>query len=189
MNIKSLLSTPKEAWMRLSDPNEKGHDVEYTLRYYYWPILGVGALLIFILFGNGIMLPSKLPFDAPFSIEYAMKGMVDFALRYATGPSLAYVLISWIYGKMVGTKLEKNLLEVFIIYNTSILMLCDMFCALLPSFTFLSVLKLYFLYIMLEGVDNFMKMDKARGLFSTLSALAIYFSPDIIHRILAFFEK
>lgn len=189
MIIKSLLSQPRETWMRLSDPNEKAHDSEYSFRTYYWPIMGVGALMIFILFGNGIMLRSKMTFDDPFSFEYAMKGMVNFTLSYFAGPTLASLVIGWACGKLAGMKFDKNQLEVFVLYNMSILMLCDMFCALLPTFTFLAVLKLYMLYIMLEGVDNFMKIERARGFFSTLSALAIYFSPDVIHRILAFFEK
>ncbi len=187
--IKGLLGEPRETWMRLSDPNEKAHDSEYSFRTYYWPIMGVGALLIFILFGNGIMLRSKMTFDDPFSFEYAMKGMVNFTLCYFAGPTCARIIIAAACGKLAGMKFDKNQLEVFVLYNMSILMMCDMFCALLPNFTFLSVLKLYMLYVMLEGVDNFMKIERARGLFSTISALTIYFSPDVIHRILAFFEK
>jgi len=175
--------------MRFSDPNEKAHDSEYSFRTYYWPLMGVGALLIFILFGNGMMLRSKMSFDDPFSFEYAMKGMVNFTLCYFAGPTLASILISWVCGALAGMKFDKNQLEVFVLYNMSILMLCDMFCACFYSFTFFVVLKLYFIYVMLEGVDNFMKIDKGRGLFSTVSALAIYFSPDVIHRILAYFEK
>lgn len=187
--IKGLLSLPRETWMRLSDPNEKAHDSEYSFRTYYWPIMGAGALLVFLLHGNGIMLRSKMTFDDPFSIEYAMKGMVNFTLCYFAGPMLSRIVISWACSRLAGMKFDKNQLDGFVLYNMSILMLCDMFCALLPSFTFLSMLKLYMLYVMMEGVDYFMKIERARGLFSTVSALAIYFSPDVIHRILAFFEK
>lgn len=188
-NIKGLLGSPRETWLRFSDPNEKAHDSEYSFRNYYWPIMGVGAVLIFILFGNGIMLRSKMSFDDPFSFEYAMKGMVNFTLSYFAGPSLAYIIISWAFKKMAGFSFDKNQLEVFILYNMSILMLCDMFCALLPNFTFLSVLKLYMLYVMLEGVDGFIKIEKARGFFSALAALAIFFSPVLIGYILELFEK
>ena len=188
-NAFGLLGSPMETWMRFSDPNEKSHDSEYSFRNYYWPIMGVGAVLIFVLFGNGVMLRSKMSFGDPFNFEYAMKGMVNFTLSYFAGPNLAYIIISWGFSKLTGFTIDKNKLDVFILYNMSILMLFDLFCAFFPNFTFLSVMKLYMLYVMLEGVDVFIKIEKARGLFSTLSALAIYFSPVLIQNILGFFEK
>lgn len=187
--LRGLMAHPMEIWTELLDPKEPVSQSEYSIRHYYGPILGTGALLIFLLHGNGVMLRSKLPYDAPFNLEYAMKGMVSFALSYTAGPALAFVIIKSVCGALAAMRFDKNQLEIFILYNMSFLMACDMFCACFPSFTFLSFIGLYMLYIMLEGVDHYMKLGSGRGLFAMVAFLSIYFSPILFNHILASFEK
>ena len=173
----------------LSDPNDKMHDADTAFRNCYAPLLGAGSLLIFVLHGKDYLPQHKLPFDAPFSIELAMKGMVGFALSYVCAPTLAYVLISSIYGKLAGVRFDKNQLQVFVMFNLSVLMVCDIISALIPILSFLSVLKIFMIYILFEGIDNYMRIEQGRWAFAFISALSLYASPYVINHLLNMFEK
>lgn len=187
--VSGLLSRTDETWTRLAEPDCKEGQADYMLRCYYWPMMGVGALIIFLLHGNGVMLHSKLPFDAPFSLEYAMKGMVAFVLSYAAGPTLARLLLQQCFSSLTHIHFDKNQIEVFVHYCMSIVMLVELLCACLPYFTFLSFIGLYVIYIVYVGTDVYLKLQTARNFFMTLAAAFIYFSPRIISGLLAIFEK
>ena len=187
--VSGLLARTEETWANLTNPDCKEGEPDYMLRCYYWPLMGVGALIIFLLHGNGVMLHSKLPFDAPFSMEYAMKGMVAFALSYAAGPTFARLLIQQVYGSMTNVNLEKNQMEIFVHYCMSIVMLIDLLCSCLPYFTFLSFIGLYVIYVVYVGSDQYLQLKTARGFFLTIAFVCIYFCPKLICYILALFEK
>ena len=63
-----------------------------------------------------------------------------------------------------------------------------MFCALLPNFTFLTLISMYVLYVAIEGVDNFMQIGRMRGVLAVVSCLSIYLSPHIILNIFGLFR-
>ena len=188
--VYGLLAKTEEVWTRLSDPECKEGRNDYMMRYYYWPLMGVGCLLIFLLHGNGVMLHTKMTaFEASFSLEYAMKGMASFALGYAAGPILAGIIIKELYGRATNEQLDKNQLEIFVHYSMSIVMIFEMFCACLPYFTFLSFIGLYVIYIVYLGTSTYLKVQVSRGLFVTIAFLAIYFSPSALQFLLELFEK
>ena len=187
--VYGLLSHTEEVWTRLTDAECKEGKVDYMLRCYYWPLMGVGALLIFLLHGNGVMLHSKLSFDSPFSFEYAMKGMVAFALSYAAGPTFARLLIQQLFSGVTKITIDKSQMEIFVHYCMSIVMLVDMLCACLPYFTFLSFIGLYVIYVLYLGTEHYLQLKMARGYFLTIAFVSIYFCPRLIHLLLAFFEK
>ncbi|MBP5715897.1 MAG: hypothetical protein J6W69_02145 [Bacteroidales bacterium] len=186
--VRGLLAHPTETWKELSEPEQPAANLEYMQRNFYYPLLGVGTLLIFLLHGNGVMLRSPLPVDAPFSLEYALRGAVAFALSYFAGPRLASLIIALLCSRMAGMELERRRLEVFVSYNMGVLILCDMFCALLPNFTFLTLVSMYVLYVALEGVDNFMQIGRMRGMFAVISCVSIYLSPHVILYIFGLFR-
>lgn len=186
--VRGLLAHPTETWKELSDPEQPAANLDYMQRNFYYPLLGAGTLLISLLHGNGVMLRSPLPADAPFSLEFALRGAVAFALSYFAGPRLASLLISLFCSRLGGLELDRRRLEVFVTYNMGILILCDMFCALLPNFTFLTLISMYVLYVALEGVDNFMQIGRMRGVLAVVSCLSIYLSPHIILYIFGLFR-
>ena len=53
--VRGLLAHPTETWKELSEPEQPAANLEYMQRNFYYPLLGVGTLLIFLLHGNGVM--------------------------------------------------------------------------------------------------------------------------------------
>lgn len=187
--VRGLLTHTEETWTNLAEPETKEGQVEYMLRGYYWPLLGTGSLLIFILYGNGIFLNSKLPFDAPFNFEYAMKGLVSFATSYVVAPTLARLIIEQLYSLSVREKIEKDRLEIFVHYSMSIVMIIELFCACLPQFTFLTFIGVYLISIVYLGIVSYLKLTRHVGLLLLISSFSIYASPWIMQHLLALFAK
>lgn len=187
--IRGLFAHTEETWERLAEPGIREAEIGYMTRFYYYPLMGFGALLIFILHGNGVMLHSKMTFDAPFNFEYAMKGMIAFALSYVASPTLARLLIQQIFTGLTRIPFEKEQLELFVHYSMSIVMVIDMFCSCLPYFTFLSFIGLYLINVVYLGAVSYLRLQNARGLFLVVSSLSIYFSPWLIQRVLSIFAK
>ncbi len=183
--VRDLLAHTEDTWRRLRNPDLPAAQPEYMLRTYYWPMMGVCSIFIFLLHGNGIMIDSPLAYGAPFSLELGMKGAVSFILGYTAGPTLAILLIRELFCRLTQTPLNKDRLELLVYYSMSFLMLCDLFCSLLPSLTFLSLISLYVLYIVWLGTTELMDItDRLQRFFLVVACVAIYFSADIIQRIL-----
>lgn len=186
--LHGLFAHTEETWQHLSEPDVKEADLSYLTRCYYYPLMGVGTLLIFLLHGNGILL-HKQPFDAPFNFEFAMKGAISFALSYVLAPSLAVLIIRQLFCRLTRVKIEKQTLEVFAYYATSVVMVLTLFISCFPNFTFLSFIILYAINIVYQGTDPFLKVSVNRGYFITIASAAIIFSPWIIKYVLAIFVK
>ncbi len=188
--VKDLLSHTEETWKRLRDPELPAAKTEYMLRNYYWPMMGVCAICIFLLHGNGIMLHSKLAYDAPFSLELGMKGAVSFILGYAAGPTLAILLIREVFCRFTQAELDKERLEIFVHYTMSVVMLINLFCSFLPTMTFLSFIGLYVIYIVWLGSSELMEIvEKQQRFFIVIASVAIYYSPKLIQGILLLIER
>lgn len=184
--VKDLLSNTEETWTRMRDPNLPEGQIEYLLRYFYWPLLGVGAICIFLLHGNGVMLNSKLEYDDPFSFETGLRGMVSFVLGYAAAPSLASLIIREVFCRLSNMEFDRNRLDVFVHYCISIVMLVELLCAFLPTLTFISFIGLYTLYIVWLGAAVYLEISSSTSLrfFVFVSFLAIYFSSDLLQGVL-----
>lgn len=179
--VKDLLSHTDETWVQLRDPNLKEAQVDYMLRYYYWPLMGIAAICIFFLHGNGVMVNSKLAYDAPFDFLTGLKGMAMFAFGYATGPMLAGLIIREVFGFFTDVTFDRNKLELFVHYSISIVLLVDLFCAFLPSMTFLTFIGLYVIYVVWLGASLFLEVQSSLlRFFVFVSFLAIYFSSDVL---------
>ena len=186
--LHGLFAHTEETWCHLSEPDVQEADLSYMTRCYYYPLMGVGTLLIFLLHGNGILL-HKQPFDASFNFEFAMKGAISFALSYVLAPSLAVLVIKLLFCRLTGFKIEKQTLEVFAYYSTSVVMVLSLFCSCLPNFTFLTFILLYAINIVYQGSEPFLKVVVNRGYFITIASAAILFSPWVIKTVLAIFVK
>lgn len=186
--LHGLFAHTEETWQHLSEPDVKEAELSYMTRYYYYPMMGVGTLLIFLLHGNGIML-HKLPFDAPFNFEFAMKGAISFALSYVLSPTLARLIIEYLFSAMTRVTFDKQRLEVFTYYCMSVVMALSLFCSCLPNFTFLSFILLYAINVVYQGCDPYLHLPSNRGYFITVASAAVMFSPWLIRFILGFFVK
>lgn len=186
--LHGLLAHAEETWQHLSEPDVKEADASYLTQYYYYPLLGVGTLLIFLLHGNGVLL-HKQPFDASFNFEFAMKGAISFALSFVLAPTMARLAIEWMFCNLTNIQIEKQKLDVFCYYCVSVVMLLTLFCACLPNFTFLSFIILYTINVIYQGCERYLRLTDNRGYFITIASAAIMFSPWLIKFILAYFVK
>lgn len=186
--VRGLFAHATETWRALAEPDEPAANLEYMQRNFYYPLLGIGSLLIFILHGNGVMLNSPLKGDDPFSLEFALRGSVAFALSYFAGPRLATLMIGLFCNKLAAMQLDRRKLEVFVSYNMGLLIVFDMFCAFLPNLTFLTLMSVYVLYVAFEGIDNFMQITRMRGVLAVVSCASIYAAPHIIISIFRLFR-
>ena len=156
-----------------------------VLQRFRTPVAGIGGLWLAAPYAAWMVMMAVLSQTASL---YALRGAVAFALSYFAGPRLASLIIALLCSRMAGMELERRRLEVFVSYNMGVLILCDMFCALLPNFTFLTLVSMYVLYVALEGVDNFMQIGRMRGMFAVISCVSSYLSPHVILYIFGLFR-
>ncbi|MBQ0057609.1 MAG: hypothetical protein KBT20_08130 [Bacteroidales bacterium] len=184
--VKDLLSDTEAVWIKLRDPNLREAQLDYMLRYYYWPMMAFASLCVFLLHGNGVMLNSKLAFDAPFSFEYALTGMVSFALGFAVGPSLAALVLRETFFRFTPIAIAKDQLELFVHYSMSITMVISLFCAFLPNLKFLTFLHLYLIYVVWLGAMSYLDLLTSiyQRVFTIVATAVIFYSPAILQYIL-----
>lgn len=186
--VRGFLAHTEETWRHLSEPDVPEAQTDYMLRKYYWPLVAFGALCIFLLHGNGVLLNSKLTYDAPFSLEYCMKGAVGFALKYVGGPTLAMLAIGQFFCRVTDTSIKKNNLEIFVYYSMSIVLLIDLFCSFMPTMKFLSFISLFVVYVVWIGSSEYLNIPRGlNGFFWVVSSVSIYFSPAFIELLLSKF--
>lgn len=163
----------RQTWQRLKASPKEQLEVEYFRTHFYWPLLGVGALLIFIMYGNGYFATSNLAFDDPFSFEYAMKGVVKFAVPYALAPMLATLLVRDLGGKRLGIVFKETNLELFVTACVAIDMVIVVFCAFLPGFQFVRFLRLFVISVVVSGSREIVDVANEER---TLFIIDVYFS-------------
>lgn len=178
--LLSLINEPQQTWNYLKDGDVDEAKPEYMQNNYYYPMLGVVALVIFLLKGWG----------SPFDIEHAMKAAVSFAAAYFLSTYLANIVLKQTCSRFMGMTPDENKLQVFIGYCLSYLMLVDLVSAWFSHFKFLAFCALYLIYIIWYASDEYFGVnEKARWRFSAIAFFEIWLSPIVIERLMSAMMK
>lgn len=178
--LLSLINEPEQTWKYLKDGDVDESKPEYMQTNYYLPMMGVVAILLFLLRGWG----------SPFDMEHAMKAAVSFLAAYFLGPFLANVLLQKTYGKMMNFSFDKDRLQVFIGYCMSFLMLVKLFSASFPHIKFLTFCALYVFYIVWSASDVYFGVaEKDRWRFTAVASFSVWLSPYIIERLMSMMTR
>lgn len=165
----------RETWQRLKAAPQEVQEIEYFRTHFFWPLLGVGALCMFLLYGNGWFASSKLAYDDPFSFEYAMKGVVRFAVSYALSPMLATMLIRDFSSKLLGMSFKLEKLELYVTVCIAIDMMIVLACSFFPAFQFLRFGRLYVIAHVVLGSREIMEIEDSEfGLFCVDTYISIF---------------
>lgn len=174
--LLSLINESQQTWNSLKDENANESKLEYMQTNYYLPMMGVVALLIFVLVGWG----------SPFDIEHAMKDAVSFLAAFFLSPYLANVVLRKAFAKFMNITFDKEKLQVFISYSLSYLMLVRLFTATFPHIKFLTFCSLYIFYIVWSASDVYMGVpEKNRWKFTAMASIAMLLSPIVVEEIMS----
>lgn len=173
--LLSLINDPAQTWKYLTEEDVKESKPDYMQANYYLPMLGIVALLIFLMNGWG----------TPFNLEHAMKSAVTFLVAYFASPFLSVFLLRKTYGKYKPFNFDHDRLQVFVGYSLSFLMLVKLFSSSFPHIKFLAFCALYLFYIIWSASDVFFGIDeKDRWRFSAIAFFEIWLSPMMIERLM-----
>jgi hypothetical protein len=146
----------------------------------YFPMLGGGALLLFI-FGG---------FHAEvFSLEMAMKSAVSFLLSFFGGYYLALFLLRELYSSLGGLELQRDRLECFVGYSLSFVLAVEVVVGCMPKLKFMSLISLYLFYIVWCSSEYYLRTDERhRQRFSFFTTVILALSPRIVAFLLHLLE-
>lgn len=178
--LLSLINEPEQTWNYLKDGDVDESKPDYMQNNYYLPMMGVVALLLFLMKGWG----------TPFDIEHAMKTVVSFLAAFFLSPYLASFLLNQTYGRMKQMEFDKDKLQIFVGYCLSFLMLVNLFSASFPTIKFLTFCSLYLFYIIWCASDVFMGIEeKERWKFTAIAFFMIWLSPIIIEKLMSLMTR
>jgi len=175
-----IIVEPEETWQKLSERDQDRNAVDAMQHALYFPLLGAGALLLFLAGGWRV---------SPFGLEPAMKGGVSFLLSYFAGYYLAVFCISEFFKSTDKLVFDKYRLYGFTAYAMSFTLIVEIWVGCFPSMKFFTFICLYVTYIIWCGSRYYLFVDERRRLrFSIFASLFIYFAPWVIGRLLHLME-
>lgn len=175
-----LIVEPEETWQNLSVRDQDRKAVDAMQHNFYFPLLGAGALLLFLAGGWSV---------SPFGLEPAMKRGVSFLLSYFAGYYLAVFCIGEFFKSTDKAVFDKHRLYGFTAYAMSFILLIQVLVGCLPSMKFFTFICLYVTYIIWCGSRYYLFVDERRRLrFSIFTSLFIYFAPWVVGRLLHLME-
>lgn len=180
--VRDLLTNTTDVWTRLRNDDKLNEGkFDYLFQHYYLPMMGVGAICIFLLYGLGFISHSVVLDDSGFDLEVGLKGMVLFVVAYISAVPLATLIIKETFDRLFEQDTEKNKLEVFAGYCVSLVMLVELVCAFLSQLSFLTFAGLYVIYVVWVGAALYLEIENRRLWFFTVVAfLSIYCAPIAI---------
>jgi len=176
-----MISQPDELWNKLIKSETEESKPEFMQRNYYYPLLGIMALVVFVC--AGLRGPES---DTPFDIQHGMTKMVPVLVAYFVGPYLALFLVKEGLIHFFGLpNPDKARLSNFVFYSMSFLMALEMVLAVFPAILFFRFIALYLIYITWNGSHTYIRVEeRRRWIFGFYSAVVIYFSPGVIETVL-----
>lgn len=175
-----LIVEPEETWQTLSAGDQDRKAVDAMQRNLYFPLLGAGALLLFLAGGWSV---------SPFGLEPAMKRGVSFLLSYFAGYYVAVFCISEFFKSVDKRVYDKHRLYGFTAYAMSFIIVVQVLVGCLPGLKFLTFICLYVIYIIWCGSNYYLFIDEKRRLrFSIFASFLVYFAPVAVGRLLHLME-
>jgi len=186
--VRGLMAHTDATWQSLAKGDLKESKPDYMMAHYYWPLFGISATLILLLIGYGGLFGEGG--ITAFDLEKGMKAMVKFVVIYAVGPMLITLLSGPVLHYTLSVGLKRDKVDVFVHYTMSTLMVLEVCCAVFPNLEFLLFSQLYVIYIIAEGVDYYLNIEKnARAVATVLFSLIFWLAPRIITFLFNFFDK
>ena len=171
-NILTLIVSPKKGWERIS---QEGISIEQLSSTLLYPILGLFAIIIFLLEIEFSSLRSESGIER--AIQYAVIGFIQFFG--------AYYLISFI-AKKVFKNYNTNKCNTYTMYITSITVLFYILMTIFSSYTnYIAPLSLYIIYIGWIGYKYInSESNKTNSIFVITISVTTIMVPIIISLIL-----
>ena len=178
----AIVKTPQETWRKLSGEYNEEQAVDLLIRDYYAPLMGGGALILFM--AKGLQVP-----DVAFSWQHAIMGGVKFIIGFYGGLFLAEFLLKEVL-RLFGLEFEKFTLRAFVVLAMSFCLGLDVVVNCLPGISFFYVMGIYLAYIVWCAAPDFMHLEpRDWWKFSLLASLIVYFSPHLIRSLLLIMES
>lgn len=186
--IKGLMAHTEDTWDKLAEGKCEEADPDYMLTHFYWPLFGISASLILLLIGCGGLFGDGV---SSFNLEVGMKAMVEFVVVYGVGPMLASMLMQFSFRWVTALPIKREETIIFAYYTMSTLIVLDVCCSVFPNLEFLTVSKLYMIYIVAAGVDHYLKVEVREHLAVTtgIFCLILFFVPQTISFLIHFIDK
>ncbi|MDR2087083.1 MAG: YIP1 family protein [Dysgonamonadaceae bacterium] len=163
----ALITDPNKAWNRLAEKQEDRRNEDFYKSYLY-PVVGLIALLSFTgtLFALG-----------KFDVQIALKIVIKQIAVYFGGFYLASIVFSeWLFPRFKEGK-DIHLCERFIGYSSALIYAVAMLKSLL-DWPFLPLIVFYSIYMIWEGVVNYLKVEEENLVKCTLlSGIIVLFFP------------
>ena len=124
----AIVKTPQETWQKLSGEYNEEQAVDALVRDYYAPLMGGGALILFLV--KGLQVP-----DVAFSWQHAIMAGVKFIIGFYGGLFLAEFLLREVL-RLFGLEFEKCTLRAFVVLAMSFCLGLDIVVNCLPGISF-----------------------------------------------------
>ncbi len=179
--LLSLIHSPQQIWQRLGEKYKDEESVDSLMKEYFSPLLGGGALVLFV--AKGLLVE-----NVSFSWEHAIKGGVTFLIGYYGGLFLAEFLVKEAL-RLFEIEVPKMMLRACVILSMSYCLALDVVLGCLPSFSFFLVLGIYLCYIVWCAMGNFLQLEERAWWRATIiTSIVIFFSPRVIQMLLSMME-
>ena len=167
-----LIASPKKAWAEISSESPR-RDVMGSFVYPLIALCGL-AVLLSKLFGGGV---KRMTF------QIAAMDICGYCVALLGGFFLAAWLLDVVRQKLLKEAGDMPGSQLFVGYTMGLVFASEMLAILFPQlFIFKWILQFYVLYVVWEGSSIiFSVSEDKRLMFTTLTSVAVIFSPTIIH--------
>ncbi len=170
----NIISQPAKAWSLLAKKEETQE--EFLSRFLY-PLIGLITVAAFV----GVLFTSK-----EFDLELALKSSIRTLVSSFGGFYLGAYLMNEIWQGIFKREKDLKLWMRFIGYSSVVMFSLNILLMLLPEFFFLQIFVFYTFYVVAEGAEPYMGVEKARLLpFTITTTCVIVFTPQLIKILLS----
>lgn len=168
--VWALLSSPADAWKDV----ENDSSTDDILTTFLYPLIGICACVEFI----NIFIHQGFERSL---LQVALIQSTSVAIALFGGFFLAVFLIEKIASRFYGHIPTHQQIQIFVGYSMVVILVLSILKVVITIILLHWLLKLYTIYIIFEGLRNYIKLDEDKLLWATVSSsVAILASPTII---------
>ncbi len=181
--VVAIITQPTKTWKMIEHRyNNRGEggailpkDYEMFLNHYFFPILGLLAIVSFVSIG----------LREDFNLEIALKSCVVVSVSYFGSYYLVAYLLNEFWGGYLKRPRDLRRFQLFVGFSSALVYTWELVNQLFPDYFFMQLFVLYTFYIVWQGLLIFIKVEESKVLkLTAIASLLIILTPILIGKFL-----